>query len=132
ATGGNGASYSNYTYALDGNFQSNSQIENISPGVHTLSAQDGRGCIVTKTITITEPANSIVTTLLAKSNVKCDGDNNGQISISASGGLNTYSFTLSNRIQEGPQSSFDNLAPGTYTILIKDKNGCTAEYTDEI
>ena len=132
AIGGNGSNYSNYAYALDGNFQSNSQIENISPGAHTLSVQDGRGCIVTNTITITEPANSITTSLLNKSNVKCEGDNNGQISISASGGLNTYSFSLSNNIQEGSDSNFGNLAPGTYTILIKDKNGCTAKYTDEI
>jgi len=132
AAGGNESSYSNYTYALDGNFQSNSRIENIPPGVHTLSIQDGRGCIVMNTITITEPANSITTTLLVKSNVKCDGDNNGQISISASGGLNTYSFSLSDNIQEGTDSNFTNLAPGTYTISVEDKNGCTAEYTDEI
>jgi hypothetical protein len=131
ATGGNGATYTGYTYALDGTFQANSKIENIPPGAHTLLVKDSRGCLITKDISITEPKIALQATLLQKTNVKCIGDINGQLSITATGGLGPYTYRLSDT-QQNQDGIFSNLINGVYTILIRDKNGCTTEYTDEI
>jgi len=132
AIGGNGGNYTGYTYALDGNFQANSKIENITPGAHTLSVKDSRGCSASKSISITEPSSELKSILLKKTDVTCFGDATGQLSISALGGLTPYTFQLKDNTQQGKEGIFTNLTPGPYTILIKDKNGCTSEYTDEV
>ncbi|HEY1112644.1 MAG TPA: T9SS type A sorting domain-containing protein, partial [Chitinophagaceae bacterium] len=51
------------------------------------------------------------------------GEVNGSISITARGGVAPYAFSLNDGMF-GSANSFNNLAPGEYTIQIRDANSC--------
>jgi len=75
---------------------------------------------VTATFTITQPNTLAITP--SQSNISCNGASNGTAAVSVSGGTPGYSFSWSNG---GTGVSENNLAPGNYTCLVTDTNGCT-------
>lgn len=132
ASGGNGASYSGYTYAADnGEFQQDPLLTGIYAGDHSLKVQDGRGCVVSKTITFTQTSARLAPVLVEKKNVTCYGDVTGILEYTGDGGLPPYQFNLNNRGFQD-QGRFTGLAIAEYTIVIKDKNGCDNSTTDNI
>jgi uncharacterized protein (TIGR02145 family) len=83
--------------------------QTLPPGTHTVKVIDGLGCEILHTINI--GCNMDVS-------VKKDGNN---LTAQATGGTAPYTFTWSN----GTISpSLSNLAPGTYSVVAKDKVGC--------
>lgn len=68
--------------------------------------------------------NNVVT------NVTCEGERNGKIEITASGGTGKITYAISpnlNQTFEGNVSGghvFNNLKPGTYDYIVQDENGC--------
>ena len=57
--------------------------------------------------------------------VTCNGDANGSVSVTGSGGTVAGDYTyLWNNGQT--TSTATNLAPGTYTVTIKDDNNCSS------
>jgi hypothetical protein len=65
-------------------------------------------------------------TLGTKSNPSSCSSNDGSIAVTASGGLAPYQFKL-NSGALGSESTFSNLSSGTFTVVVKDKNGCERE-----
>jgi hypothetical protein len=129
-TGGNGANYSGYEYALDnGVFQPNSTLEGIYAGDHALKIKDGRGCVVSKTLTFTQTSAKLFPVLVEKKDVICYGDATGILEFTGSGGLPPYQYSLDAAFQD--QGRFTGLAVNDYAVVIKDKNGCdnTATYS---
>jgi uncharacterized protein (DUF2141 family) len=61
--------------------------------------------------------------LSTTNNVTSCSDNNGSISVQATGGTAPYLFRI-NGGNFSSNSSFNNLAAGTYTVEVKDANGC--------
>ena len=85
----------------------------LSAGNYTFVVTDANGCSTSINTTITQPATLGAT--LTKTNVSCNGGNNGSVSISTTGG--TAPLTIS-PAQTG-------LSAGTYTFTITDANGCS-------
>jgi phosphodiesterase/alkaline phosphatase D-like protein len=56
-------------------------------------------------------------------NITCNGNSDGSITVSATGGVAPYTYSLTG---ENYQQSalFENLAPGKYYPVVKDNNGC--------
>ena len=58
-------------------------------------------------------------------NVLCFGDENGSITVTLSGGAGGYQYAISpNLNQFDDENVFDELAPGDYTVIAQDQNGC--------
>ena len=58
-------------------------------------------------------------------NVSCYGSDNGSITITLSGGSGGYQYSISpNLAQFDTINTFTDLAPGDYTIIAQDMNGC--------
>ncbi|MBC7774322.1 MAG: hypothetical protein H7246_02705 [Phycisphaerae bacterium] len=97
-------------------------INNLSPGNYTLTLTYADGiCAHTFDYQVTEPpALALASTLVTP--VKCFGDNNGAIDLSALGGVVPYQF-----LWTGNQTTEDiaSLPAGNYTLTLSDKNGCT-------
>jgi hypothetical protein len=109
-----------YSY-LWSNGQTTSNIDNLSPGMYTLTVTDANLCTAQASITIDQPDE--ITINLTGVNLFCEGDNSGSISSMVSGGTMPYSYSWSTGANT---PNIDNLAAGTYTLNVTDANGCTA------
>ncbi|WP_373548120.1 Ig-like domain-containing protein [Haliscomenobacter sp.] len=108
-----------YTY-LWSNAATTSAISNLAVGTYTLTAMDANGCSNTAQANITAPNALSIT--LSPVNPLCNGQNNGQISSSISGGTAPYTYLWSNA---ATTSAISNLAVGSYTLTATDANGCS-------
>ena len=105
-----------YMYSLNGGaFQSNNVFQNLSGGTYTLNIRDAEGNLFSTQVPISEPPVLVVTATL----------NGNKIVAVATGGNPNYQYSLNGGT---PQNSgtFNNLLPGTYTVVATDANGCTA------
>jgi len=98
-------------------------FNNLIAGVYTVTVMDANNCTNTSSVTITQPT-PIVISNPTKVNPTCNQPNIGSIVINASGGSPSLSYKL-NALAYQTSNSFTNLSSGTYTITVKDANGCT-------
>ncbi|MCF6407530.1 SprB repeat-containing protein [Chitinophaga filiformis] len=129
ATGGNGGNYSGYLYALDNNPYSDAAlVEHINAGTHTLHVKDGRGCIVSQQITMTEPAAILGLTVSNKEHNGCGADPIGTISVAPQGGTAPYKYAIADQPwQDNPV--FTGLTAKDYRLQVRDAAGCTTDIT---
>jgi hypothetical protein len=129
AAGGNGGNYNGYMYALDNNaYGTNPLVEHITAGTHYLHVKDGRGCIVTKQITMTEPAAILGLTVASKEHNGCGADPIGMITVSPDGGTSPYTYAIDDK-QWQIDPVFNNLVAKDYNLHIKDAAGCITDIT---
>ena len=115
AAGGN---YS-YQYKLNnGTYQSGNVFDNLAAGSYVVSVKDGRGCIKSSTIILTQPAIMIKA---VKTDILCYGAATGSITTNVSGGAAPYTILLNGVAATNVTS---NLPAGDYTLHITDANGC--------
>jgi gliding motility-associated-like protein len=115
-----------YGYAW-GNGATTSGISGLVVGTYVLTVTDNGGCIKVDSFTITGPPailHSLTTT-----NLLCNGQNTGSITLTASGGSGSLQYLWSNGPTTANQS---NLGAGTYIVTITDGNGCKAYDTATI
>jgi gliding motility-associated-like protein len=116
-----------YTYSFDNGIYGNGGTASFAAGVHTVSIKDDNGCTKDTTITITEPAAILVTVLTTP--VSCNGASDGTISITASGGTGSFEYSSNGGVAYQTGNSFTGLPANTYSIRVKDANGCTKDTT---
>ncbi|HXC03364.1 MAG TPA: gliding motility-associated C-terminal domain-containing protein [Bacteroidia bacterium] len=117
-----------YTYSWSPSGGTAATASGLGAGTYTCTVTDANGCKQTQTATISQPS-ALSNTAPSVTNSTC-GSNNGSISVTASGGTGalTYSWTPSG----GTGSAASNLASGTYTLTIKDANGCSIQLTASV
>lgn len=72
---------------------------------------------------------SVSVSLVQAVNINCHGDNSGSIDVSATGGVQPYSFTWTKQGDAGFNANSEdlsNITAGTYNLLVTDANGSTA------
>lgn len=99
---------------------------NIPAGDYFALVQDNYGCLIVEEVTVNEPAPWSIS--IASNDETC-ASNDGNVSVSVSGGAQPYSYSWSNG---GTSSSIGNLAAGSYTITITDGTGCTATSSTDV
>ena len=112
---------STYFYSWSPTGGSAATATSLTAGNYTCVITDASGCVISKNLTITEPAILNVTT--SSTNVACNGSFTGAITNTPSGGTSPYTYAWSN----GGNSSFKNtLGAGVYTCTVTDANSCTS------
>ncbi len=121
ATGG----YGNYEYSINGggSWSATGIFSGLTPGSYNIMIRDAAhtGCIVVlnSAYAITQP--SMISAVVAKTDVTCNGDHDGSISItSPTGGYGTYEYSINGGAVWSGSGSFTNLALGTYDVRIRD------------
>jgi hypothetical protein len=111
-------------YSKDGVIYSGSPlISGLSAGNYTVYVRDASGCLISKSITITEnPAMNFGISSIADAN--CIGLAGGSATLSASGGSGFFQYSLDN-VNFQNSATFTNLIAGNYTFYVKDASGCT-------
>ena len=59
-------------------------------------------------------------------NVTCNGSNNGTITITASGTLPPYQYSINNGVTHQVANAFNGLSVGIYQVVVKDSNSCVS------
>ncbi len=110
--------------------QSDSQIDNLLAGTYEVTLTDALGCEHSEMITLANP-DAVVGDVIFQ-NPNCDGLETGEINImSIDGGAGPYQSALSGD-SFTDNLSYSNLSPGTYTLTIRDANGCTIDLQGEL
>ena len=127
-----------YSYTINGGTAINNQtnptipLTNLAAGTHTIIVKDNNTqCTATAFVTITKPATALALTTTVTA-IGCTA--NGSVTVNATGGWGgyTYQLTLPNATVVGYQNGavFNTLTQtGTYTVKVKDANGCVATGT---
>ena len=63
-------------------------------------------------------------TSLVPQNAQCDGQNNGVITVNATGGSGSYQYSINNGSTWQTSNTFSGLLSGSYTILVQDPGSC--------
>jgi len=109
-----------YTYSWSPSGGTAANASGLSAGSYTLLVTDSKNCIITQTVTITQP--TVLTATVTDTDETCDYLNNGTASVAVSGGTPAYTYSW----QPGGQvtSGISNQAAGTYTVVVTDSKGC--------
>ncbi len=106
----------------DPNNQDSAHAVNLFAGNYTLTVIDQNGCTAMLSVPILAPPPLVVDTVTV-TDVSCAGAADGQIVLSASGGVYPYTYTW----QQLP-AEFDSLAQsiagGAYTVIVQDVYTC--------
>lgn len=109
-------------YSINGNtFQAGTLFTNLTPGVYTVMVLDAIGC--TKTVSVTV-GNAPVPTVTATATSATCNNLNGTITANGNSGVTPYQYSI-NGVVFQTANVFAGLAPGAYTITVKDATGCT-------
>ncbi|MDA9866720.1 T9SS type A sorting domain-containing protein, partial [Saprospiraceae bacterium] len=120
----NGTEPINYEWS---NGETGNTITNIFSGTYTVIATDANGCDATLDILITEPDELEVNQTMDMPS--CNGDEDGFIILSVTGGISPFSFSWEDGSQN--ESNF-NLTAGTYLTTITDFNECITVISTEL
>jgi len=99
--------------------------QGLTAGIYLVTMMDAFGCGGSFTFTITEPS-PIGLTIDSIVNPTCNGDSNGLILLSASGGNGGYVWNWSHG---DTTNSPGQLGAGIYSVVVSDSSGCTASDT---
>lgn len=89
-------------------------ILNLSPGTHTQTVIDQKGCTKDTTFTIAPAPSPITVNVVANGLIPCNG-NGTTVTVSATGGSGNYTGT----------GTFQVITPGTVSYTVTDVNNCT-------
>lgn len=118
---GGGAGTLAYSINNGISFQSSSTFSNLYAGSYHFIVKDAGGCTGEATFSVLQP-RPIITEYTCL-NIFCNGQNNGIIHIYARGGVGNLLYSLDG-INYQTSNQFTELYGGSYTIYIKDQNGC--------
>jgi len=115
-----------YYYSINnGPFITSNLIENLSASTYNVTVKDATGCLSTSSFTISQPEPLAITENIVKSGI----NNDGSITVIASGGSNSYIYSLKDDIGNviRPQqvsNVFSGLPVGSYQMEVVDFRGC--------
>lgn len=119
-------------YSIDAtNFSPDGLFEDLSAGNYTVTIKDANNCTLQKNYTVSEP--NMFTIQLDKTNVSCNGWDNGQVVVTANGGIGPFEYAKNNGTFSSV-TTYSGLAPGIYTFSVRDngQSGYTKHETIEI
>ncbi|MFD2920730.1 gliding motility-associated C-terminal domain-containing protein [Terrimonas rubra] len=118
-----------YSYSLDGvNWQAGNTFTGLTANNYTVYYREQNGCQGQHNVTITEPAALAITTKVTAAT--CNGNNDGTIRVTATGGNGGYRYSLDNTSWQA--SNLFNLPANTYNVYVEDATGCRASVTNVV
>ncbi len=108
-----------YQFNFGRGFVAQNVLEDIPAGQYTVQVRDANGCDSQFSIEVEQPDS--LQLALQRQNISCNGLLDGSIQSQVAGGVGGYLFRWSNG--ENTQQ-INNLAAGSYTLILQDANGC--------
>ena len=115
-----------YTYQWS-NGATSQNITGLSAGTYTVTVTSANGCTASATVTITNPPQMTVSATSTPANC---GSNSGTVTANVTNGIPNFTYTLTppgtSQNTSSTSFTFNNVASGSYTVLVTASNGCTA------
>ncbi len=97
------------------------QTDSLAPGTYTFRVTNSNNCYKDTTVTIAPPP--VIIPAVSMSSPLCPATSTGSITLTASGGLSPFTYSMGAGAFSAT-NTFTNLAPGPYTLHVKDANLC--------
>ncbi|PKR80083.1 hypothetical protein CW751_12035 [Brumimicrobium salinarum] len=114
-----------YTYSIDNGatFVTTNNFTGLAEGTYDIIVHDDFNCPATGTQTVTDQASPVIT-MLSGTDPLCNGDANGEVEVTVTGGNLGLSYSVNGGAPQG-SPILTGLPDGTHTIEVIDGNGCT-------
>jgi gliding motility-associated-like protein len=117
-------------YSIDNgsNWQTSNVFLNLAAGTYNVMIKDANDCqvsFITPVVIVGFPGPTL--SQVTKTDASC-GNNNGSITVTASGGTAPLEYSKDGGTTWQTSNVFLNLAPGSYTVIIRDANNCQVPY----
>lgn len=123
AQASNGAEPYNYQWDVAAGNQQGQTATGLCVGIYEVSVTDMNGCLEIGTVEISEPEP--LELFISPIDVSCYDGVDGGIQIdSVQGGYPPYNFAVDNNAGFSPDTIFNNLGTGNYTVYVQDANLC--------
>lgn len=109
-----------YTY-LWSDGSSNQTANGLGVGTYTVTVTDQNGCTFVTTAQVNPSVGPSISNAVV-TNIACNGNTNGSIDITISGGTGTIVFLWSNGLTT---EDLSGLSAGTYTVTVTDGSNCS-------
>ena len=119
--GGNG----DYTYLWD-NGETTATATALNAGLHSVVITDSKNCTTSCTVTINEPSAELTCSAAEVNPVSCNGDTNGQATVSPNGGNGDYTYLWDNG---ETTATATGLSAGVHNVVVTDSKDCTTSCT---
>ena len=97
-------------------------------GTDTFYITDANHCKADTVITLVGYPHILIDSIILN-NLFCNGSNNGNMTVDASGGIHPLSYTLSGNPAHTATNTFSGINFGTYTVTVTDSKGCVKDST---
>jgi len=123
ATAAGGGGNGNYTYVWS-NGGNTATISGLGVGTYVVVLTDAENCSATTSVIITQP--NVLAANASATAQSAFGQNDGTATTNPTGGTVSYTFAWDNG---GTTQNISGLAPGNYSVVVTDANGCSAVQT---
>jgi len=97
-------------------------FSNLSAGTYTIYVRDNSDCIQSYSSTVSQPT-AVSISVDTSTPPTCYNGSNGSFTVSGSGGTSPYTYSKDGTNYQS-SGTFSSLTTGTYTLYVKDNNGC--------
>jgi gliding motility-associated-like protein len=110
------------------NLSSNEDLQNVPVGFYDITVTDANSCLIPlTTIAVNDPTEITYTITLI--DLVCNSIDEGEISISVSGGTPAYSYSIDGGATYQSSNNFYNLQSNNYDVVIQDASLCQKQET---
>ncbi len=99
-------------------------INTLCAGTWNFELEDANGCLDSGSVTLTEPALELTSTITDTTHNICFGECNGDATVTAVGGTGLITYDWYNAPDSDTDVQAENLCAGTYNVELEDANGC--------
>ncbi|MGE5420519.1 MAG: hypothetical protein ACM3UT_10055, partial [Chloroflexota bacterium] len=108
-------------------YQDNNAFTGLQAGAYDLAVIDGRGCKLTKQVTLLQPESEMTLRASAIKRPVCIYGTDGAISLKATGGTLPLEYSV-NDLSYTASADFTGLPVNDYSFRVRDRNGCTQTF----
>ena len=104
-------------------YTTSSVYSNLLPATYFVVVQDANGCSVNGNVPVTDLPGPVIANHTL-TDISCFNASNGNVVVNALGGSGNLQYSIDNALTFQSSSSFNNLSPGNYYVMVADSNGC--------
>lgn len=106
------------------------QAVKLTPGEHTVTVTNQKGCVATAKVVIQENVLPMTTAIKEKTPLKCAGEKTAALTVLVNGGKAPFQYQWNNPALSGDQPQ--GIGAGSYALTVKDALGSTATAEFEV